>query len=526
MSSISSYSLKKINRSLTSADLLHLLRRSLFGVGSKELKFFSGKSIDACVDVLLTQSSPPPTLIQEDSDVTDPLVPKGKIWTSAPYENDLIDNRRGLMLKMWIVGNLLNRDHSLTEKMTLFWHNHFVTEMDMVKDSRYSYRYAAMLRNLSLGNIKKLIREGTTNVAMLVYLNGNTNTKDAPNENYARELLELFTLGKGTDSKYTEADVRAAARVLSGWKDDKESIAVSFHPELHDENDKQFSSFFDNYIIKGKKGAEGAKETDELIEMIFGQQETARFICRNLYRWFLTSGIDAQVEQNIIQPLAKLLVESNFEIKPVLRALLSSEHFFDPAFRGCMVKSPVDYLVGAMQQFDVVTTCNLYSDHLPHLHFYFYLADMSMDVANPPSVSGWPAYYQPPKFYQWWINSASLGFRTKLLKNLTTPEGVSFNSSYIKIDFVHFVSGFSKPHDATALVEDSTNLLVSIPLTVSVKDKLKAILLSDQMSERYWTESWEKYLANKDDAAARSVVENRLRLLFKAIMDLPEFQMT
>jgi hypothetical protein len=270
MSSISSYSLKKINRSLTSADLLHLLRRSLFGVGSKELKFFSGKSIDACVDVLLTQSSPPPTLIQEDSDVTDPLVPKGKIWTSAPYENDLIDNRRGLMLKMWIVGNLLNRDHSLTEKMTLFWHNHFVTEMDMVKDSRYSYRYAAMLRNLSLGNIKKLIREGTTNVAMLVYLNGNTNTKDAPNENYARELLELFTLGKGTDSKYTEADVRAAARVLSGWKDDKESIAVSFHPELHDENDKQFSSFFDNYIIKGKKGAEGAKETDELIEMIFG----------------------------------------------------------------------------------------------------------------------------------------------------------------------------------------------------------------------------------------------------------------
>jgi len=525
MNSVLSYSIAPLQTKLTEDDRLHLLRRCLFGIGHSDLSFFKDKTLNECMDALLKQSPAMPPPLQEDPEVTDPLVPEGKEWINAPYENDMIDSRRRFQLKGWWTGNIINRDHSLTEKMTLFWHNHFVTEMEMVKDSRYSYRYAAMLRNHSLGNVKKLIREGTTNVAMLVYLNGNTNTKDAPNENYARELLELFTLGKGTDSKYTEADVRAAARVLSGWKDDKESIAVSFHPELHDENDKQFSSFFDNYIIKGKKGAEGAKETDELIEMIFGQQETARFICRNLYRWFLTSGIDAQVEKNIIQPLAKLLVESNFEIKPVLRALLSSEHFFDPAFRGCMVKSPVDFLVGMLRQFELQFPDNAALTHLAYIHFHAEMLGLSMAVGDPPSVSGWLAYYQPPKFYQWWVNTYTLTFRSKLVSSLSSAEGTPCNGTVLKFDLAGFVSKFENPADVNQLVSNCIHFLIPFKIGDDTFEKAKAILLSNQKNELYWTESWKKYTDKPGDEMHKSVLENRLRLFLQTIMSLPEYQM-
>ena len=525
MSYIPTYSLSPVKGELKKEDLLHLLRRTLFGVGNKELTFFKHKNINQSLDILLKQSSEPQSPMQEDSDVPDPLVPMGQTWINAPYENDLIDNRRGLMLKMWWTGQVINRDYSLTEKMTLFWHNHFVTEMDTVKDSRYSYRYIAMIRSHSLGNFKKLIREGTTNIAMLVYLNGNTNIKGEPNENYSRELMELFTLGKGHGANYTEEDIKAAARVLCGWKDDKETLQVKFHPSLHDSEDKEFSSYFNNHVIKGKKGIYGSSETDELIEMIFKKRETAKFFCRNLYRWFVSGHTDEKIELQIIDPLSQIFIDNNYEVQPVLRALLSSEHFFDPVFRGCIVKNPVDFFIGAIQQFDVVTTSNLYKDHIPWLQFYFYTADLSMDIGNPPSVAGWAAYYQPPKFHQWWINSASLGLRTKILSGINSSGGLKFNGHYIRFDFVHFVHQLQNPDNPDKLIEDCMKLLCAVEISHTDKIKLKSLLLSSQITEKYWEDAWRKYEANPENAEFRSVVEIRLRVFFGKIISMPEYQM-
>ncbi len=520
---VSSYSLAPFKEEWKTEHLLHLLRRCLFGIGHKEISFFRDKTLEQCIHVLLRQSPPPSLPIQEDSDVEDPLVPKGKVWVNAPYENDLIENRRGLMLKSWWLGEIINRDYSLTEKLTLFWHNHFVTEMDIVKDSRYSYRYIAMLRSHSLGNYKKLIREGTTNVAMLVYLNGNTNSKDEPNENFSRELLELFTIGKENKENYTEEDVKAAARVLCGWKDDKEKIQAQFHPELHDPDDKQFSSFFDNHTIKGRTGAEGITETDELIDLIFKKTETAKFVCRNLYRWFVSDRIDETIETKIIEPLSRIFIAENFEIAPVLKTLLSSQHFFDSVFKGCIVKSPVDFFIGAIQQFDVITSSNLKRDHVPWLQFYFYTADLSMDIGNPPSVAGWAAYYQAPKFHQWWVNSASLGLRTKILNGLCTSEGLIFNGPYIRFDFPPFVRQFKNAEDTDTFIEDCAELICAVKISEDSKSKLKQLLSGNQTDS--WKAVWNKFTADAEDAAAREVAEERLRMFFKKMMSLPEYQM-
>ncbi|MBL7799870.1 MAG: DUF1800 family protein, partial [Chitinophagales bacterium] len=145
------YNLKPIERKIEKQELIHLLRRSLFGVGHKELSYFKEKTIQEILHILLKPSLPADIPLQDDPDIIDPIVPKGKTWINAPYENDDIDKYRRIALRAWWTGNIITRDFSLTEKMTLFWHNHFVTEMDVVKDSRYSYSYVALLRKHALG---------------------------------------------------------------------------------------------------------------------------------------------------------------------------------------------------------------------------------------------------------------------------------------------------------------------------------------------------------------------------------------
>jgi uncharacterized protein (DUF1800 family) len=409
--------------------------------------------------------------------------------------------------------------------MTLFLHNHFVIEMDVVKDARYSYRYLMLLRENSLGNLKKLIKEGTVTPAMLVYLNGNSNNKTAPNENYSRELMELFTIGKIEKENYTEDDVKAAARVLTGWRDNKDTIHSEFIPSLHDSEDKQFSSFFGHKAIKGKQGMKGALEKDELIDMIFSQGETARFFCRNIYRWFVSGYIDEQIEAHIIKPLSEIFIANHFEIVPVLRTLLGSEHFFDLHFRGCIVKSPVDYFLGAIQQLDVVTTAHLDTNHNSWFQFYIYTEDLTLNLGDPPSVAGWPAYYQAPKFHQWWVNSASLGMRKKILDYLCTPEGVVFNGPNIMFNFLHFLSQFGCAGRVDQFMEECLDLFFAVPVGSASKENLKKTLISTRETYSHWAEAWSKYTSNPNDTKAKNFLESRVREFFKMVICMPEFQM-
>jgi uncharacterized protein (DUF1800 family) len=159
---------------------------------------------------------------------------------------------------------MLNQERNLTEKMTLFWHNHFATQSYIYSDARYAYKHNALLRANAFGNFKALTRAVTTDPAMLNYLNGNTNTKNAPNENYGRELQELFTVGKYPTPWYTEDDVKAAAKALTGWKIDANAITSYFDDTKHDTTDKQFSSFYGNrnYRTKRTKRDAGNRPVD------------------------------------------------------------------------------------------------------------------------------------------------------------------------------------------------------------------------------------------------------------------------
>jgi uncharacterized protein (DUF1800 family) len=507
-----------------------LLKRTMFGVKKADLEAFKNQTISQVEDTLLTvvPSSAPPVNTYNDSIATDPNVPSGQTWVNAPFTDGTINSRRYTSFKAWWTGLMINQNRSITEKLTLFWHNHFATETVDVADARFVYKHHALLRSMALGNFKTLVKEVTIDPAMLRYLNGTLNTKTAPDENYARELQELFTLGKGPNSLYTEDDVKAVAKVLTGYRADPNNINSYFDPARHDTGNKQFSAFYNNIVITGKTGAQGASELDELLNLIFSKDEVAMFICRKLYRFFVYYDIDVATEANVITPLANIFRQNNYELKPVLEALFRSEHFFDVLNRGCVIKSPLDFLIGHCREFGMVFP-DAVSDTANAYIMWDYLrqqsANMQQNLGDPPNVAGWPAYYQEPQFHEIWINSDTLPKRNQFT-DLMVSTGYTRNNKKILIDPVAFAAQFSLPGDPNVLIEESLELIYSISVSQQLKDFLKSILLSGQTNDYYWTNAWNAHRSNPADASAKLIVASRLQSMYKYLMNLAEYQLS
>lgn len=510
------------------ADIIHLLKRILFGVKQTDLSKVKGKTLNEVLDLLLIAdpAPAPPLNNYNDANYTDPNVPLGQTWVIALNDGNAT-GRRIASFKSWWTGLMLNQNTSIHEKMVLFWHNHFATETVDIYDARYIYKHNALIRNFALGNFKALVKEITLDPGMLRYLNGYQNNKTSPDENYARELQELFTLGKGPKSNYTESDVKQAARVLTGYTANATTISSAFDPNRHDTGNKQFSAFYNNALITGKTGTSGASELDELINMIFKQPETALYICRRLYRFFIYYEIDAATETNVIAPLATIFRNSNYEIKPVLKALFSSEHFFDPVNRACLIKSPVDFCVGLCREFNMVFP--LSTDMVNHYYMNDYIrtqaSNMQQNLGDPPSVAGWAAYYQEPQFHELWINADTLPRRNQFSDTMI-GNGYTRNGKKINIDILSFVNSLPNPADPNILINDSLSLIYSIDISQEVRDFLKSILLSGQSLDSYWTIAWITYKANVSNAANRTIVLTRLQAMFKYLMNLPEYQLS
>ncbi|HUM66328.1 MAG TPA: DUF1800 domain-containing protein, partial [Chitinophagaceae bacterium] len=438
----------------------------------------------------------------------------GETWVndpnmaSHPDVRGAINSRRVESLRKWWAGLIINQQRSIQEKMVLFWHHHFSVQMQEVENAQILYRHHNLLRSNMLGNFKTLAREVTIDPAMLIHLNGYLNSKQAPDENYAREMQELFTIGKGDDSLYTEDDVIAAARVLTGWRINDDPLGTYFDAGAHDTGPKSFSAFYNNTTISG---GSGEQELDALVDMIFSTTEASRFICRKLYKWFVYYEIDDDTERDVIEPMAAILQANNFEIRPALSALLKSEHFFDPINQACYIKSPFDIIAGTLREFDV--TFPAYTDYMTGYPLFFSLyqhaADMQQDLFQPPDVSGWPSYYQEPMHYELWVNSNSL------------PKRADFTDGLVNdalIDTRAFAAQSTNPADPDQLIIDVTALLLRYPLSDNSRSYVKRrFLLNNTNDNSIWANAWN----NNDNA----VINASLREMFKFLMNLPEFHL-
>jgi uncharacterized protein (DUF1800 family) len=515
------------------AQAAHLLRRCMFGPTAAEIEQAVQDGLDVTIQNLLTYTpaaNPPLNYTSQN----DPQVAIGQTWVNASNVIGVNGYRRNSLLAWWS-GLMIHQSVSLTDQMALFWHNHFATELSVYNDARMGYIYLNTLREGSLGNFKELAEKITIDPAMLRYLNGDQNRVGRPNENYARELFELFTIGKGEQAgpgdytNYTEQDVLEAAKVLTGWavagarEGDSNPITATFIPNRHDTSTKQFSARWNNQTISDN----GADEYKDLIAMIFGNVETARYIVRKLYRWFVYYHIDAQIETDVIEPLAQELVNQNFEIAPVLEMLFKSEHFYDVEAIGCMIKNPVNYSIGLVRQLeaqfpdpvtDVSGAYNLW------LLMGQTAAVQLMAPLFPPSVAGWPAYYQTPQFHESWISSATLSFRKDMVGAAVTNI-IQVRRAKAEIDLIALLDHISDPFDANKVVEELVLLFCPMPMDASQRLCLKNALLPG-LPDATWSAEYSAYTLDPTDPGKRGAILTKLTLMMYTMLNMPEFHLS
>lgn len=506
--------------------LRHLLRRSLFGCSNGDLAHFNGTTMEAVVQELLTftNDTTPPIKTYwglngttPDPALLDPNVPFGSTWvtTLRDFTNDDITSNRIANFAWWRVGLMTHQDRNLREKLSLFWFNHMPNQAGDVFVPELLYDYDQLLRTHCKGNFRELMYEVSTSGAMLIYLNGYLNTATAPDENFAREVMELFTLGEG--SGYSEQDVQTAARVLTGWslrlQDSGQPIIpeTTFYEVNHDTTNKTFSGFFNNTVIQGQSGpTAGATELNAFLDMVFAKEEVSLFICRELYRFFVHGEITAVVEADVIVPLADIFRANSGapdQIRTVMHALLTSAHFYSVEVLCCMVKSPVDLVVGTVRMLDMPfpTPAQFEARYSAWRDVYYLIAFSGQQLLSPPNVAGWPAYYQYPQYDNLWMDTATFqarnfsmlgilynGFTTDA--NMYQPESRDLVN---KVDLMAVLAQFTDASDPNNAIAESADLLYCLPISQTVKDQLKTnFLLLGQSNDLYWTDAYDIYAAD------------------------------
>lgn len=513
---------------------IHLLRRTLFGVKKTDLDALNTLSMDQAVDMLLDPMQPS---IGEPVNYYENLYPDptgvllGDSWTLAPYGDNTVDYYRYMSFRAWWMRNIIEQPLSILQKMTLFWHNTFVTEYNVVGDSRLLFNYYSLLRSNALGNYKTFIKEISKNPMMLFYLNGHYNVKNSPDENYARELQELFTLGKGA-TLWNEDDVKAAAKVLTGWRVDTNTVTSFFDPPRHETVNKQFSAFYNNAVINGQSGAAGANELDDLLNLIFANDQlVAKHLCRKIYRFFIYYDIDATIENTIISGMAQTLINNNWEILPVMSQLLKSDHFYDTLTMDCLIKTPFDYFLGMARTFNVQVP-NMLSDIEEHHKACYTLASLceqtGMNPGNPPNVAGWQAYMQTPFYHQLWINSDTIPKRMRFTDQLISSSGIYVSANTrLKADVLAFADSLDNPGDPDALIDQCVKYFLALTLSPSLKSNFKSILLGPgQTQNSYWTNAWNDYKNNPGNATFQGIVSTRLRDFLTKLLRMSEHHLS
>jgi hypothetical protein len=272
---------------------------------------------------------------------------------------------------------------------------------------------------------------------------------------------------------------------------------------------------------------DGAKETDELIDMLFAKEETAKSLSRKLYRWFVHYDLNDRIEAEVITPLSEIVIKNNYNIVPVLRALLSCDCFYDEELRGQMIKSGLDYAVGAVRQFEL--SFPPATDIAPLYDAWYAVAggaaQFLQEVGDPPSVAGWPAYYESPTFYKRWIDSNLLQFRRAVVNGFASSFGLPAQGHIFRIDVIAFTSKLENPSDPAKLIDSSLNIILPLPLADAQKEFMKQILNGSPDETKYWTNLWTAFSNDPGNTKLREEVDEKLRVFYTYIVNLSEYQM-
>ena len=371
---------------LSDNDARHLLSRTGFSPSFAEIKPYQPlnrtQAIQARIDSL---SSEPQSFLPETFQL--PIHKRPNFKTASREEKKAYRKtlrQQTNQLKIWWLNEMLHTDSPFTENLTLFWHNHFVSSSQKVKNPALMANQNQTLRQYAAGNYRDFVTAMLKDPALIRYLDNQRNRKGKPNENLGRELLELFTLGEG---HYSEADVKNAAKALTGLSVNPKTGEFRFLKKAHDNG------------VKTLFGETGRWNADDLVRLILKQPQAARFITQALWQHFITTPIPEKKLQQLSQAFYK-----NYELKPLIKNILSQPEFWSDNNRGTQIKAPVNLVVGVYRQFD-------YSPKKSQ-QLVKQIKSMGQDLFTPPNVKGWETG-------NGWINATSLLARQTFLANVT-----------------------------------------------------------------------------------------------------------
>ena len=390
-----------------------------------------------------------------------------------------------LLRRRWIYRMVRGRT-PLTEKLALFWHDHFACQSSKVVRTWLCHQQLELFRAHALGSFRSLLGAVASNPAMLVFLDNRLSEKSAPNENWARELMELFTLGV---DRYSQRDVTELARVFTGWTTERaDSTEFVYDPELHDEDDKSLLG----QVIAGRSGEAGRREGHEALELLLGRRDCALFLADKLARWFAQHEPPAEV----VEALADTLVENDYQLRPTLRRLFRSAWFYAPEQRFALYKNPVELLVGA---------CRLLDLNNPHLfHPERHAHAMGMRLFEPPSVAGWD---HGPE----WVRTGTVAPRLNLALDLSEQAHASRSvAGRCSLDLDALAGTSESGQAADELVDALGARLLQRPL----EDEQRAALI--ELVDSYGTPP-------SDEREARRFRRARVRAALHLCLACPQF---
>ncbi|MFZ1704196.1 MAG: DUF1800 domain-containing protein [Saprospiraceae bacterium] len=419
-----------------------------------------------------------------------PTPPVWANYTTADYDNlndpDLPSTHRTALMDD-IFTDMIN--DGLRSKLLLFWHNHFVAELEVYLCNRYLWNYYNLLLKHCLGNFKNFVTEIGKSPAMLVYLNGNLNEVGRPNENYARELMELFTMGE--NNGYTQFDVVEVARSLTGYKCNQYTcVDVTFSSSKFDKNNKTIFGLTGNWNY------------DDVHNLIFTERknQVAYYICSKLYAHFVYQKPD----EEFVVALANLFISSNWELLPVMKAIFQSEHFFNDEFIGANIKSPMDCFV-ELSRATGITAANL-KDRFSTWRYG--TANLGMELWDPINVAGWPGYHE-------WINENTLTQRWNYCKDFVTTFTNTTNRETLRNLAISLVE--SKINDPDFITRKITEHFIGRDIS-DEQHQTAVLYLKGDIPENYFEDgSW-----NLNWNEAPFQVGNLIVYLTR----LPEFQLS
>jgi len=435
----------------------HLLRRAGFGATQQELENLLSLGREGAVDYLIHYER------IDDSAMEQALA----------QQNYLQEPLRLPSIQQWWLFRMINTQRPLQEKMTLFWHDHFATAISKVTVEAWMLQQNELFRRLALGKFRELLVEVSKDPAMIVWLDNNTNIKGSPNENYARELMELFTMGISDvitgEANYTEQDIHESARAFTGWTQRRGRFF--FNSSQHDSGTKTFL------------GQTGNFNGEDIVDILVQRRATARYLSKKLLEFF----VYANPEPELIEELADVYLSSQYDIRSVVRHILLSDAFYSDRALYANVKSPTELVVGSIRMLQA---------SIPPRTLLAAMSLMGQVLFNPPTVAGW----------DWglgWINTATLLVRYNVANGLATARGGRTGG----FDPNRLLQGQSLS-SAENVVDSLLRILGPLPVSAETRQSLIDYLNTSGT-----------FTLNAQ------TIDQKIRGLIHLIMSLPEYQL-